>query len=303
MNKIPVGQTIRFAYAFTFGEIGTVIGLIWIPTLINAVASFFAAGGYYSALADSFESGMPPVGSAIGLSLVLAFVSMLLVAMIAVAITQQAFGLRQGPAFAHIALGSAELRVFGGFFGLYLLMVLFVLAVALVVGIIAAGGGAVIKANAAAAAPVGVAVVLAVLIGAGAVLFAMVRLSFLMVPAVVDGGEFGLTRSWELTKGNFWRIVLIGACTLLPLMLVFIIAEFAVLGPEFFVPNLKPATDGTASLHAMAGQMRLLQKHMPVLMGLTFVISPLLYGLLFSASAFAYRTVSGRSVTAPRTGS
>src|SRR6185437_697887 len=41
MNKIPVGQTIRFAYAFTFGEIGTVIGLTWIPTLINAVATFF----------------------------------------------------------------------------------------------------------------------------------------------------------------------------------------------------------------------------------------------------------------------
>ena len=300
MNKIPVGQTIRFAYAFTFGEIGTVIGLIWIPTLINAVASFFALGGYYTALADSFESGLPPVGSAIGLSLLLAFVSMLLLAMIAVAITQQALGLRQGPAFAHIALGSAELRALGGFFGLYLLLILFVLAVALVVGIVAAVGAAVMKSNAAAAAPVGLAVVLAVLVGLCVVIFAIVRLSFLMVPAVVDGGEFGLTRSWEFTKGNFWRIALIGVCTLLPLMLVFVIAESAILGPEFFVPNPKPAADATANLHAMAAQMRLLQKHMPVLMGLTFVISPLLYGLLFSASAFAYRSVSGRTVTAPR---
>ncbi|MEJ0044147.1 MAG: hypothetical protein WDM81_18895 [Rhizomicrobium sp.] len=40
MNKIPVGETIRFAYAFTFGEIGTVIGLVWIPLVINAVGAF-----------------------------------------------------------------------------------------------------------------------------------------------------------------------------------------------------------------------------------------------------------------------
>jgi len=51
MNKIPVGETIRFAYAFTFGEIGTIIGLIWIPTLINAVATFFALRAYYATLA------------------------------------------------------------------------------------------------------------------------------------------------------------------------------------------------------------------------------------------------------------
>jgi hypothetical protein len=300
MNKIPVGQTIRFAYAFTFGEIGTVIGLIWIPTLINAVASFFVLGSYYRTLADSFESGLPPVGPEIGLPFLLAFLSMLLMAMIGVAITQQALGLRQGPAFAHIALGSAELRAFGGFFGLYLLLVLFVIVVALAVGIAAAGGGAATTANPTMAAPVAAGIGLAALIGLLVVIYIAVRLSFLLIPSVVDGGEFGLTRSWQLTKGNFWRIFAVGLATLLPIMLVFGVVEFVILGPAFFTPDLKPATDTTASLHRMAAQMRTMQAHMPVLMGMSFVVAPLLYGLMFSASAFAYRALSGRNPSTAR---
>jgi hypothetical protein len=295
MNKLPVGQTIRYAYAFTFGEIGTIIGLIWIPTLINAVAGFFVSGAYYRALADSFDSGLPPAGAEVSLPFLLAFLSMLLLAMIAVAITRQALGLRQGPAFAHVALGSAELRAFGGFFGLYLLLVLFVLVIALIVGGVAIGAATAIKANAGSAPIVGAGVGLAVLIGVLVLIYLTIRLSFLLVPSVVDGSEFGLTRSWQLTKGNFWRIAAVGAVTLLPVTLVFGITEFVILGPEFFKPDLPGVKDTTVSLHRMAEQMRAMQAHMPVLMGLSFVISPVLYGLAFSAAAFAYRALSGTS--------
>ena len=38
MNKLPVGQTIRYAYAFTFGEIGT--------TVIRRYESALRKGGY-----------------------------------------------------------------------------------------------------------------------------------------------------------------------------------------------------------------------------------------------------------------
>jgi hypothetical protein len=296
MNKIPVGQTIRFAYAFTFGEIGTVIGLIWIPTLINAVATFFAFGAYYRTLSDSFDSGLPPVGAQVMLPLLLMFLSMLLVAMIAVAITRQALGLRQGPAFAHVSLGSPELRAFGGFFGLYLLTILFTVVLLLVIEAVGVGGAAAIKANAGPGQLIAAGIGLLALTGIAALIYLVVRLSFLLVPAVVDGGEFGLTRSWLLTKGNFWRIVVVALATLLPVVLVFAIAEFAILGPEFFTPDLAPAKDTTASLHRMAGQMRSILSHMPMLVGLSFVISPLLYGLAFASSAFAYRSLSGRAL-------
>jgi hypothetical protein len=293
MNKIPVAETIRFAYAFTLGEIGTIIGLIWIPTLINAVATFFALRAYYAALADSFESGMPPVGASLGLPFLLAFLAMLLVAMISVAITQQAMGLRQGPAFAHVALGSTELRAFGGFFGLYLLFVLFVVVFAIIVSAAAVASAAAIQTNPKLAPLAGAVVAAAVLIGAFALTYMVVRLSFLLVPCVVDGGEFGLTRSWQLTKGNFWRIVLIALATLLPIVVVFALVELVILGPGFFIPDLKHAGDTAATLRNMVSQMHAMQNNMPLLMGLSFVISPLLYGLMFSASAFAYRSLSG----------
>jgi hypothetical protein len=295
MNKIPVGPAIRFAYAFTFGEIGTVIGLIWIPTLINAVASFFVLRAYYLTLADSFESGLPPEGAQVMLPFLLALLSMFLLAMIGVAITQQALGLRKGPAFAHFSLGSAELRVFGGLFGLYLLLVLFMFIFAIVVIGAAVGGAAAVGSAGNAAPLVGAGIGVIALVGFFAVIYLAVRFSFLLIPAALDGGEFGLTRSWQLTKGNFWRIFAIGLATLTPCLLILGIAEFAILGPDFFMPDMATAKDATANLHHMALQMRAMQAHMPLLMGLSFVISPVMYGLLFAPAAFAYRILTGKA--------
>src|SRR5579864_560964 len=301
MNKIPVGQTIRFAYAFTFGEIGTIIGLIWIPTLINAVASFFVLRAYYDTLINSFENGMPPSGAGLGWPLLLAFLAMLLLAMIGVAVTQQALGLRQGPAFARISLGSAEWRAFGGFFGLYLLLVLFVAVFAIVVSAASVAGTNAAQSNPASAGLLAGVIGLAVLIGIGILLYLVVRLSFLLVPSVVDGGEFGLSRSWLLTKGNFWRIVLIGLATLLPIVLILSVVQLVLFGPGYFIPDLQQAGDAAARVRVLVDKMRRTRDNMPVLMGLSFVISPLLYGFMFSAAAFAYRSLSNPGAPVART--
>jgi len=298
MNKIPVGQTIRFAYAFTFGEIGTIIGLIWIPTLINAVASFFVLRAYYDTLINSFENGMPPSGAGLGWPLLLAFLAMLLLAMIGVAITQQAMGLRQGPAFARVSLGSAEWRAFGGFFGLYMLLVLFIAIFAVAVSAASVATANAAQSSPAFAGPLATVIGLAVLIGIGILLYLMVRLSFLLVPSVVDGGEFGLSRSWLLTKGNFWRIVLVGLATLLPILLILSVVQLVLFGPGYFIPDLQQAGDAALRVRGMVDKMRTTRENMPILMGLSFVISPLLYGLMFSAPAFAYRSLAaGAPVT------
>jgi len=298
MNKIPVGQTIRFAYAFTFGEIGTIIGLIWIPTLINAVASFFVLRAYYDTLINSFENGMPPSGAGLGWPLLLAFLAMLLLAMIGVAITQQAMGLRQGPAFARVSLGSAEWRAFGGFFGLYMLLVLFIAIFAVAVSAASVATANAAQSSPAFAGPLATVIGLAVLVGTAILLYLIVRLSFLLVPSVVDGGEFGLSRSWLLTKGNFWRIVLVGLATLLPILLILSVVQLVLFGPGYFIPDLQQAGDAALRVRGMVDKMRTTRENMPILMGLSFVISPLLYGLMFSAPAFAYRSLAaGAPVT------
>ena len=295
MNKLPVGQTIRFAYAFTFAEIGTVIGLIWIPTLINVLTGFFATRAYYQAAADSMEGAVPMAGATVLLPFVTVLVSTLTLAMIGVSIVRQALGLRKGPAFAHFSFGAAELRVFGGLFMLYMLLVLVI--VVFVIATAGAAASAVLLGPAAGTAPAGIGIALAALAGLGALFYVTIRLSFVMVPASLESGAYGLTQSWELTKGNFWRIFAVGLTTLLPILLIVGLGEIAILGPDILVPDLGTAKNQAANLHRMAAQLRAMQGHLPLLMGLSFVVSPLMYGLMFAPAAFAWRILSGKPAT------
>src|SRR4051812_20549206 len=46
MNRLPVGKAISYAYAFTFNQLGTIIGLCWVPLVLMAFVQFlpFAFG-------------------------------------------------------------------------------------------------------------------------------------------------------------------------------------------------------------------------------------------------------------------
>ena len=300
MNKIPVGQTIRFAYAFTFGEIGTVIGLIWIPTLIQTVADFFILGTYYPVLADAFDAGAAPSGPAALLPLLLVVVSMLTMAMVGVAITQQVLGLRAGPVFAHIAFGSAELKVFGGYFFLYGLAILFLFVFVLAVSLVSAGSLAAVNFMGGGAPAFAVGLVVLSLVGLAAAIFVMTRLSYLLVPTILDGADFGVLRSWQLTRGNFWRIFIVGLATLLPLFIVIDVVGAIFLGPPPVAAQSATPATVEALLHSFAAELRSTLPHLPVLMGVGLVMSPLTYGLLFAPAAFAYRVLSGKTAFGAR---
>jgi hypothetical protein len=289
MNKLPVGQIIRQAYAFTFGEIGTVIGLTWIPILVSTVVSYFMLRGYAVSL-EALESGTPPTDGQSLLPFPLAILNLFLIGMIGVALTRQVLGLRKGPAVAHIAIGSEELRAFAGFIGVYLLTMLFVLAFMIVVGTLAAIAGS-SGAAPAAGAIAGATGVIGILL----LIFAVIRLGYLLVPAVVVDGHFGLMRSWQLTKGNFWRIIGVMLATLMPLILVSDIATALVMGPPP-QPAGAPPTDLAGMFHLWTEQMNTIVAHLPVLMGVNLVLAPLGYSLLFTPAALAYSVLSGRGI-------
>jgi hypothetical protein len=298
MNKIPVGQVISRAYAFTLGEIGTVIGLIWIPTVLVVVGSFLVqhmnAG---QPMPD--PAGPPQMPPNFGFSLLFAVVSLLLSAMIAVALTRQALGLRQGPAFAHVALGSEEFRVFGAFAILYLLIFLFALGIGIVAGIGSVTLTMVMPGHTGAAAS-GAIIVVAALAGICALIYTAVRLSFLMVPAAVNEGEFGLTRSWQLTQGNFWRIVGIACGTLLPIGIVLLIAESVILGPGYFALADQMVRDPSQTAKYLAQLQDMIVQKSPLLFGLGLLFAPLTNGLVFTPAAFAYQMVSGKVIVASK---
>lgn len=290
MNKIPVGQTIRFAYAFTFGEIGTLIGLVWIPLVINAVAEFLVER--YSGGMEPLDAGSLPPG--FGYFALYSVLAVLLVAMIASAIARQAMGLRQGPALAHVSLGSAELHVFGGIAGLYLLFFIFAMGVALAVVLVGGFAATLAPAKATGEAIGAAAGSLTALAGLGAIFYAMVRLGFLFVPSAIDGGGFGLSRSWALTAGNFWRIVAVAAATALPVTLVALAINLTILGPDYIASVAAMIQDQAHIAKYAAEQSRITSAKLPMLLGVSLVLAPASYGLLFAPAAFAYRALSGK---------
>lgn len=288
MNKLPVGQIIREAYVFTFGEIGTVLGLTWIPTLINTVASYFIFRSYALTL-ESLQTGAPPTDGQALLPFPLMILCLFLVGMIGVALTRQVLGIRKGPALAHVALGGEEFRAFAGFIGVYLMTFLFILLFMMVVSAVAMFAGA------AAGPAAGAIAALAGVIGVFLMIYAVVRFGYLLVPSVVVDGQFGLTRSWQLTKGNFWRIIAIMLGTLLPLMLVSDIATALVMGP-LPPPSTVQPTDLAGVARIWADQLKMTLPHLPALMGVSLVLAPLGYSLLFTPAALAYRILSGKAI-------
>jgi hypothetical protein len=293
MNKLPVGQTVRSAYAFTFGEIGTIIGLIWIPTLINAIGSFFIFGAYGGVMQQSSASGLPMMGGPyVGLMFLYFLAAFLLIAMMAVAITKQVLGQRSGTPLAYFSLGSAEFRVFGGIFGLYLLFVLFIFAFAIVAVIIGVVGSGIVKQSAAAAPVAGAIAGLVAVAGFCAMIYIFVRLSFLFVPAAVVDGEFGLGRSWQLTRGNFWRILAVGLAVMLPLAVAQGVSEYFILGPDYFSSFAKALADPANASRISIEQQQIVQPKIPLLLGLGLLLAPIVQGLLFSTPAFAYRALT-----------
>ena len=54
----------------------------------------------------------------------------------------------------------------------------------------------------------------------GALIYVQARLVYLLVPVTVVEKRFGLWRSWELSKGNFWRIVVVAVGTVAPLVIL-----------------------------------------------------------------------------------
>jgi len=285
MNKISVWNTIRFAYAFTFGDIGTIIGLIWLPTLLIAVLQFLP-------YALGTQAPDPDPGTAAPAALAnLAFFAggLILYAMNAVSVMRQALGLRHGGATIHFSLGWPEWRMLGAnllcalILGSMLLVYLggMVFATTMVKGM---------------TAPVAIGALLYMVGGMCVLVYIGLRLVILVAPVVVAEDKVDLARSWTLTAGNFWRILAVMLAVSLPLLAIQAAATIAIGGPQLFAP-LPAGQD--AMVAALNLRMVALDGHMPALIGLFLILAPFNFGLTLAAEAAIYRAIvpaSGRRV-------
>ncbi len=276
MNKIPVLKTIRFAYALTFGSIGTIIGLVWLPTLLIGVLEFLPY-----ALGPQGSDGTTAAGSvAAFLNFACFFASLLLYAMNAVAVIQLALGKRpEGSVSVHFSLGRPEWRMMGanlffltaGVFVMYFLMI----SIATL-------------AHTGTSMPLAVGLVAYALAGIWFLVYAALRLVPLAAPVIVAEDKFDLARSWHLMAGNVLRMLGVFLGISVPLLVVQAAATLAIGGPALVAP-LPSNPDAMAA--AINARMAMLDSHMPELIGLFLILAPFSLGLTMGAEAAAYRAL------------
>ena len=286
MNKLPVGETIGFAYRFTFGQLGTIIGLIWAPMVVIAVLRFLPYGLGDTTLSP--EQNLAAFNAAQLRIVLFGLASLFFYACVCVSVTQQALGLRKGGAIFHFAIGRTELRMWSAFLLLTLILAM------LMLGVFLATNGAVMLLARSGNAVLAGGVMLGMLFaGSCLIVFALVRLSFLVAPVCVAEGTMGLERGWRLTRGNFWRISGILFVVTLPVVAVTVCAVLGLIGEDLSkLVGVAPKL----TQEVLQNRMQvILGRHMAMMIGIDLIAAPFLLGLTLGASAFAYKTLASAS--------
>jgi hypothetical protein len=234
MNKIPVGATIAHAYRFAFGSSLKIFGATWIALALQSVLSFVMM----HRMAEFMTALMARDPSAIGqfgpLMLIYPFVIILFFVQIT-AVTELALNPGKPIRYFGFPIGKPTWRMVGAFIlatlAIAAAILIFVIA-AIVLGFILRMAGA----SKAVGVIAGLLVALAILIGYGAVIYAISRFYFLLAPVTVAEERIALGRAWKLTQGNFWRIFLIILAIFIPVM----IAEYAVIFSAIGLPPVLP---------------------------------------------------------------
>jgi hypothetical protein len=288
MPKIPVVETIAFAYRFLFQHIASIVGIAWLPAVLSAAAGY---GSQFYAYRHPLDiNAADPQASAIYLAVSLGsvLVTLLVSSITAVGITRQALGLKSEVPLVYFPLGRTEWRMIQANL-LYVLGACVLLGLAFLIAMVAF-----MLAGLSLDAPANVrptpAAILAGLIFwfvFGYAVMTILRMGFLLPATVVSEEKRVLGRSHELTHSNFWRVLAVIAALGIPILLLVLAGESVVLrsalGPDFL--NL-----GTRALTQQASAA-MEQKLLPweIFNAVIFVLAS---GLIYSGAAFAYRALT-----------
>jgi hypothetical protein len=308
MSKIPVGQTISQTYALAFGRYLPNLGVIWLYYLLMGAITYFLILPAYAHMPDMLRDMaqhagqnpqtpyVPPAMSQIisrvwGFSLLM----YLLFVPIAVGVTKEALGLRTGPRFIYFDIGIREVLAIAGWIAVVVIWYVAFIVIAIIAAIIAVVVGVAFGVSSAQSNPSAFLALVPLIFVAGFAIFLLmmyifVRLGYLMLPVTVAEQQFGVFRSWQMTKGNFWRIFLILIATLGPLLVVEFVYLIVMYGSEF-VQAFQQIQQHPKDATPMIGFSMAMRYGMVTwIAGL--VIAPVSYGLIYGQSAFAYRAIT-----------
>jgi hypothetical protein len=306
MKKIPVGATIAHAYRFAFQEYLNVARVAWLP-LVLTYAGMIPVQLQIAALpaaiaAHDFSAITMPVP----LIVLIYAASMVMSLMLITGVFQYALGQSEAKnRWYYFSLAKPMWRVLGAI-GLMILALLGLILVLIIATLIVLfffrlGLGAVHISDTAIKNILGFDTLLAFVVGYCAIIFCILRFGFLICATTIAEGKIGLTRSWTLSHGNFWRILVI----LLAIFLPFMTLEFAVMAAAGLFPHLPPPGATVAQLQAFQAErmarttaaMGLMQHYWYVAYPVLAVFVVFLYGAIAGAQSFAYRVLTGTETT------
>jgi len=296
MNKIPVGETIVFAYTFVFVQVVTIVRVAALPAVLSSAIDYGMRrlSTAYSAELDAGDAAAGSLNLAVWLVGTVA--TIFLSAVATAGIARAALGLKgdHGP----FPIGRTELRMFAAKLRFWI----GVLALTIVAGVIAVVAfllaGASLTAPPQGDVPPTAATFVAGLITwflLAYVIMTALRMGFLLPATVVAEDKGGLQRSYDLARGNFWRLFLVVLALGGPVLLLLSLAGFAVLraslGADYATILEQSSMSDLVHRGATAIEENLLAWE-----AFNAVIFMLASGLLYSGAAYAYRALTRESV-------
>lgn len=294
MKKIPLEDTLVGAYGFLFTNIVSIIGTLWLPFVVMVAC---IGGLIYAAVPHAWFMGQfpnfnsPKEMIAVLMPVLSVYPAVILLAlvfgsMIMVGLMQLALGLKKGTTFVYFSLGGPVWRMLGALVLVYLIMLVLV---AVLVGLGCLYGFVLMP-----MVPKPWGVVLAVVLGVIGFciyIYTAFRLVFFVPAVVVAEGRLGIGRSWELGRGNFWRILVVLLLVVVPVGFVAGIAMHITVMSTITALILGHMHDhGPSNLGEI---FRTFATVLPAFLVITLVERIAIMGLYTGAVGTAYNAVTG----------
>jgi hypothetical protein len=299
--KIPFERTVAAAYRFVLENFVSVLGIGWVPYLLAGLIGTALLSAVLPQLDLVLQSGQEEwdqdqVGQLIapiaGAGFVFAIAVILAAAMVMVGMMRKALGLHSAPVYFFFSLGSQVWRMIGAYILLLLLLWAVTVVIAIGIGIVSF-----VLAKSAPAAQMPVTALLAciaVLWG----IYAVVRVQFFLPAVVVAENHIGLRRSWNLGRGNFWRIVGIVIVIVLPIGIVHSILTNILVQTSVATHPMTMMNPDEVRVY-FAAMMNAARRVWPILLLIELLYMAIVTGLAAGAIANAYNSVTGATSPDP----
>ncbi|MGD0190024.1 MAG: hypothetical protein ABSD74_04710 [Rhizomicrobium sp.] len=301
MNRIPVGRTIAQAYGFAFGSYLSILGTIWLPSLLlvaSGVTVFVPVIQQIATIAAHPDNqDFAPDQDIFRFLAVWQLAIYVIVTVVSVGVTRLAFNPTGRPRLIYFWFGLDELRAIGGMLLAFGLLYAYMIGVGGIVLIVVLAFAVGISGSENMDIPshlnvlwTSVPIVSTILLFFAGIIYLQIRLNFMLVPITVGEHRFGVFRNWELTSGNVWRIVVVELATIVAPIIVFYIAILASIVVTVIGVSGLHWFDHAAHLPPLAVIQRVVEAFVPAFL-LALASAPLLAGLNLGSSAFAYRAL------------